>query len=86
LLGGAGGRGGGRSVDRHALCVAELVAAGDHDAFAFLQPGDDLHVAQAAGAGLDGRAIARSAGQSRRALEKKFRAATGRWRAEVRNA
>src|SRR5690606_5432978 len=41
------------SVDADPVRVAELVRAGDDDAFAFLQAGYDFHLAQAAGAGLD---------------------------------
>src|SRR3546814_10828145 len=41
------------SIDDHAFYVAELVAAGDHDAVAFLRAFQDLNRAQAAGAGAD---------------------------------
>ena len=40
-------------IDDHAFRVAELVAAGDHDAVAFLHAFQQFHRAQAAGAGAD---------------------------------
>src|SRR5690606_36064588 len=42
------------SVDRDALGIAELVAAGDHDPVADLGALDDLHRAETAGAGAYG--------------------------------
>src|SRR5690606_8637698 len=41
------------SVDADAVRVAELVRAGDDDAVAFLEAGQDFHLAQGAGTGLD---------------------------------